>query len=504
LVALRTNGKADASINMDAKGARSTDEHTQVLLGAMSIGARPEAKDVAVVGFGSGLTTHVLLGSPIIERVTTVEIEPAMIEGARHFLPRVHRAFEDPRGTVRIEDAKTFFFQDGREYDLIISEPSNPWVSGVAGLFSREFYALTRRFLRPGGVFCQWLHTYEIDPPLTASVMFALEESFPYYEIYNTNDVDILILASDRPIVVDLDYLLQTPEIAEELATISLRNASDLHALRVGSEALMGPLFRSFASKTNSDYFPILDLGAVRTRFLRADASSYASVASASVPLIEMLDPQAPTPSPVTSNTDNREVKRVGSARFAMAVRDFIANEDFDAGTVPFTATGKRTLLSMLSNWQRCGGTAEDDFWIDNLLTFASMTVPFLSAQELESMWDQLRTQSCKVFESPARGAWLKLVHAVSARDATEMLAAARHLLSDAGNAENQRRKRYLVTVAMTAALASDDPETAMHIWRTHGSTLIANGQTPPELRLLVAHVAERLIVEDRLASGGG
>ncbi|MEJ2131249.1 MAG: spermidine synthase, partial [Gammaproteobacteria bacterium] len=185
LFALRTNGKADASINMNPDGARSTDEHTQVLLAALPMAASPNARTAAVVGFGSGLTTHVLLSSPQLEKITTVEIEPMMVEGARLFLPRVKRAFEDPRSVIRIEDAKTFFASSAEAYDLIVSEPSNPWVSGVAGLFTCEFYSLARRSLRPRGFFCHWLHTYEIAPPLAASVMLALQESFPYYEIYN-------------------------------------------------------------------------------------------------------------------------------------------------------------------------------------------------------------------------------------------------------------------------------------------------------------------------------
>lgn len=502
LLALRTNGKADASINMDENTARSTDEHTQVLLGALSIGSRPDAKRAAVVGFGSGLSTHVLLASPAIERVTTVEIEPVMIEGAKRFMPRVRRAFEDPRSEIRIEDAKTFFAHAGRKFDLIVSEPSNPWVSGVAGLFSREFYRVARRFLHPHGVFCQWLHTYEIDPTLVATVMSALQESFPHYEIYNTNDVDLLILASDRPIRVDVDRLLAMPEMAQELATVRLHNAEDLRALRIGSEALLGPMFRSFATTANSDYFPVLDLAAVRTRFLQTDAAAYDDLARADVPVIDILDPRAPKPNPITDVTDNRQVERVGRMRFAMAIRDFIDNPDFEASTVGFTAKGKRTLLSMLSGWERCGGSADDDFWIDNLLSLASMTVPYLSPQELETMWERLQKQSCNLDRSAARSAWLTLVRAVSRRDTAAMLTRSRRLLAEQVNIENERRLRYLVTVAMTAALANDDPETAMGIWLSDAGTRIQNEQTAPELRLLVAQAAERLILNDALATG--
>ncbi|MGD5182344.1 spermine synthase, partial [Xanthomonas citri pv. citri] len=125
---------------------------------------------VGVIGFGSGLTTHTLLGDARVGRVDTVEIEPAMVEGARLFGDRVARAFDDPRSQIVIDDAKAHFAGSGQRYDLIVSEPSNPWVGGTASLFSDEFYAFVPRQLNEGGVFVQWLQLYEITPELVASV----------------------------------------------------------------------------------------------------------------------------------------------------------------------------------------------------------------------------------------------------------------------------------------------------------------------------------------------
>jgi spermidine synthase len=102
---------------------------------------------VANIGLGSGITTHTLLASPRLTRVDTIEIEPAMREGAKIFSTRNRRAFEDPRSKIIIEDAKTYFSTHNERYDLIISEPSNPWVSGVSGLFSVEFYRHSKRYL---------------------------------------------------------------------------------------------------------------------------------------------------------------------------------------------------------------------------------------------------------------------------------------------------------------------------------------------------------------------
>ncbi|MGH8722615.1 MAG: spermidine synthase, partial [Burkholderiales bacterium] len=189
---IRTNGKSDGSINLEGKEEtdRSTDEITMVLTGALPLALKPEAKSAAVIGIGTGLTTHTLLQSLDIERVETVEIEAAMAEAARGFLPRNSAAFADPRGTVRIDDAKTYFSARRRRYDIIVSEPSNPWVSGVSSLFTREFYRRVAGHLAPGGLLVQWFQLYEIDPALVASVMRALGEEFAHYAVYAPSDHD--------------------------------------------------------------------------------------------------------------------------------------------------------------------------------------------------------------------------------------------------------------------------------------------------------------------------
>ncbi|MDH5247348.1 MAG: fused MFS/spermidine synthase, partial [Betaproteobacteria bacterium] len=137
---ISTNGKPDASIGHDA--AKPTpDEVTMVMTGLVPLAYKPGARTAAVIGFGSGLTTATLLGSPNLQRVDTIEIEPRMVEGARLFGAIVEPAFTDPRSRIVIDDAKSYFARSHLRYDLIVSEPSNPWVSGVASLFTQEFYA---------------------------------------------------------------------------------------------------------------------------------------------------------------------------------------------------------------------------------------------------------------------------------------------------------------------------------------------------------------------------
>ena len=116
---------------------KNPDESTMILMAAIAMLMKPEAKTVANIGMGSGLTTHVLLSTDQFEKVDTIEIEKAVVEISKGFLPRNRRAYEDPRSYIHIEDAKTYFSSHNSSYDIIMSEPSNPWVSGVSGLFSR-------------------------------------------------------------------------------------------------------------------------------------------------------------------------------------------------------------------------------------------------------------------------------------------------------------------------------------------------------------------------------
>src|SRR6185436_14945062 len=289
-LSLRTNGKSDGSINLDRAADPATDEITMVLTGGLPLALRPEAKTAAVIGIGTGLTTHTLLQSLAIERVDTIEIEAAMVEASRGFLPRNRGAYADPRGTVVIDDAKTFFAARSARYDLIISEPSNPWVSGVSGLFTREFYRRVREHLADGGVLVQWFQLYEIDASLVASVMAALGAEFPHYAIYAASDHDLLIAASRTPLPRADASVFEQPALTKELWTVHMLTVGDLDARYLGSRATLEPLFASYGMPANSDYAPVLDLNAARHRFAERNAGGVVEILNAGVPLLDLLE----------------------------------------------------------------------------------------------------------------------------------------------------------------------------------------------------------------------
>jgi spermidine synthase len=291
---IATNGKPDASLELDPKGQVSDDEITMLMAGALPLAAHPKPERIAVIGWGSGLTTHTLLGSSAPKVVDSIEIERAMYDGAKLFGPRVERGYSDPRSRVHIDDARTYFSSGKRTYDVIVSEPSNPWVSGVASLFTREFYSFLRGHLTEGGIVIQWVQSYELDDPLLLTMVAALIAEFPHVEVYLTNSADLLFIASESP-VPPLDMRrLQAPVLRAELASVGLSSMSDFQVRRVSSRKTLEALALLFDVKPYSDFHPVVALEAPRARFTGAVADSLQWLLEVGMPVLELTDNRRP------------------------------------------------------------------------------------------------------------------------------------------------------------------------------------------------------------------
>ncbi len=163
-----------------------------------------------------------------------------MIEGARAFMPVVERAYPDPRSHLVIDDAKAHFARSGRKYDVIISEPSNPWVSGVASLFTGEFYRRVHGQLNDGGLLVQWIQVYEFNLDLLASVLKPLGDVFDDYVVYYAGGGDLVIVASAKgalgePSGAPSPALFAEPRLAARLAHLGIRSLSDLALWRISA-----------------------------------------------------------------------------------------------------------------------------------------------------------------------------------------------------------------------------------------------------------------------------
>ncbi|HTK51171.1 MAG TPA: fused MFS/spermidine synthase [Gemmatimonadaceae bacterium] len=295
---LATNGKPDASVGPDwlsadaevKPGPFTHDTPTQLFVPLIALAHLPTARTAAVIGHGSGMTAHALLGCPTLQSVVTIEIEPEMINASRVFYPANARAFDDKRSKFVIDDARAYFAARATQFDLIVSEPSNPWVSGVSGLFTTEFYERISHYLTPGGVFAQWLHLYEIDDALLVSVIAALSQHFPTYSVFQMSQKDILVVATTGTTLPAPDWsIFQYPAIANDLRRVWPITARTMETLRVADSKSLMPLVR-MAGAPNSDFYPTLDLNAERTRFMKVGATGFFSLASGRVNFAAMID----------------------------------------------------------------------------------------------------------------------------------------------------------------------------------------------------------------------
>jgi len=196
---LRVNGKVDASDYADM--------NTQVLSGLAPAAARAGASSALVIGYGSGVTARVLADLPGMRRVRIVEIEPAVLAASRYFASVNHSVLERPGVTVVADDARSALQLHDERFDVITSEPSNPWVAGVATLYTPEFFRLLRTRLADDGVFCQWVQLYQLPLPIVAGIVRNVREVFPHVELWFSNSVDLFVIASGRPIRYDRPWL---------------------------------------------------------------------------------------------------------------------------------------------------------------------------------------------------------------------------------------------------------------------------------------------------------
>jgi spermidine synthase len=320
MLSLATNGKPDASLTPTwftpcgpntRPEALGLDAATQTLLPMITLAHAPKAQNAAVIGQGSGMSSHLLLGSSSIKQLVTIEIEPQMIEGSRIFYPANRRAFDDPRARFVIDDAKSYFASAHQRFDLIMSEPSNPWVSGVSGLFTTEFYARVRGYLSESGVFGQWLHVYELDDGLVLSVLAAIHRNFASYEIYLVPNGDLLVVASNRPRLPAPDWsVMRLPGVQQDLCHFIPLAPQTLDALHLVGRAELAALLDGWG-QPNSDYFPVLDLGAERRRFRHDFADGFPALSADWFNLISSVRrrPVGPSSDPIPAIPENPRVR---------------------------------------------------------------------------------------------------------------------------------------------------------------------------------------------------
>jgi len=489
LRALRTNGKSDGALQV-AGGMPNNDEVMMTLAGALPQFLVPDARRVANIGLGTGLTTHVLLASKTIERVDTVEIEPAMAKAASSFRPFNARALDDPRSRIHFADAKTYFSAQQTRYDVIISEPSNPWVSGVSGLFSTEFYGEVRRYLRDGGLFLQWVHVYEMTPALVATIMLALQANFADYELWIATEGDLFVVAVSTGRVPALDArAFDNALLRAELERFNIRNLDDLLLHRVAGRPSMAPYFDAFGVEANSDFFPVLDLNAALARFLRDQVDDVPRLLQAGIPLLDLFDrPRARQPDPARLSPGERPwLRRAAHAGYALAAAAYLRRGRIaDLEALP--AALSDNLLLLRAALLDCRVTIPASTLQRALTDVAGLINQHLARAEREAVWKLLAGSNCRARLTQTERQWLRLHAAIASEAAGEIADSAQKLLESDGIP--RELLPYALAAHMTGLMLDGRADAAMRSFIKYRAKVAAGPGWQAVFRFLVGQAA--------------
>ncbi|HVE39077.1 MAG TPA: fused MFS/spermidine synthase [Planctomycetota bacterium] len=244
ILSMKVNGKTDASTG-------PTDRANMLFVGDLALVHHPSPKRALCIGLGGGLTLAALAKHPL-ERLDCVELSPAVVRGAAHFKEAIGGVLEDRRVNLVVGDGRNAILFGREPYDVIVSQPSNLWVSGMANLFTRDFFDEASRRLAPGGLFCQWVHAYYLSPENLKDVLRTFFDVYPHgslWEVFPGHDY--LLIGAREPLQTEyagLEGRLASTKALEEYVGSEAPRAPGLlghlvaDAARVRESVGAGPL----------------------------------------------------------------------------------------------------------------------------------------------------------------------------------------------------------------------------------------------------------------------
>lgn len=258
---LYVNGKSDGSAFGDAD--------TQVMQGLVPAMLHPAPHHAFIVGLGTGTTAGWVAEVPGMERVDVVELETGMAKLALdHFAPVNRNVLVKTNVHLIAGDAREALLAAGNSYDLIISEPSNPYRAGVSTLFTQEFYAAARARLKEGGLFAQWVQGYEVDAHAIHQVYATLTAVFPHVETWISGPNDLLFIGHLSPPACTLEQLrarITQPPYAEALKRVWLTSSVEgVLAHHLASPEFARGLLKATPARINTDDRNLLEYGFAR------------------------------------------------------------------------------------------------------------------------------------------------------------------------------------------------------------------------------------------------
>lgn len=259
------NGKPDATNRADMV--------TQIMLGQVPMMLHENPKNVFVIGFGSGTTIGTVLLHPV-EKVTCVEISTEVIEASDFFRDVNNNCLDDPRLNIVHEDAHTYLNLSKDKYDVIISEPSNPWIAGIGNLFSKEYFQLCSDKLKDNGIMVQWFHAYGSSDEVVQLVLNTFSSVFPHCQIWRGDSHDLIFVGSDKEISLNENKFknkFNIVTVKQNLELIGIRSPFTFLSTQLLSDK--GTFLLAREEPINSEKNPVLEFLAPRTQYLHAQSN---------------------------------------------------------------------------------------------------------------------------------------------------------------------------------------------------------------------------------------
>ena len=259
----RSNGKTDASTD-------PVDMANQLLLGHLPMLLHPAPRDVFVLGLGTGVTAAAIARYPV-QHIDIVELEPAAAKAARLFAPYTRKVLDDPRVRLIIGDGRNRLLGMPKQYDVIVSDPSDIWVAGTGSLTTLEYYRIVAARLRPGGIFAQWVHTHALQPDDLDLLAATFHAVFPHMEIWTSAPGNLIFLGTRDSVPWDYSRLQQRfssiTGVADDLKVVGVLDPYALFGAQVLGENESDRFVRDVAGLHTDDH-PVLEFRTPRALYV--------------------------------------------------------------------------------------------------------------------------------------------------------------------------------------------------------------------------------------------
>lgn len=356
-----------------------------------------------------------------------------------------------------------------------------------------EFYRQAKRHLNPDGLFVQWMHLYEIDIQLLASVMKALKTEFNSYTAYFTTDADILFIASmNASIGEPSDVIFNDPELQRELQRIKINSLADIGLRKLGSHTMLSPLFDSYATPANSDYYPWLDLGAAKTRFMNLNAYELSTLLTAPFPLHDVLDERERKAAAIQDK--GIEFAPGKAAQEANLIDSYYRHgklpEGMDPNEMLYALSDLRAIQTIQN---QCNSQELDAVWLPTLHLFIDRTLPYLDRASMQRIFNHIESAPCYSALSAETVRMIEFYKALAQRDFHTIISIAETLIP-AGKIPTSDKMDFVVKACALAYIALDKQAESAELLNRY----LEHVKRPDIVhKLLKAHAEQAIVTED-------